>query len=102
MATTASERQDYESYKFGGTAPDSIYVKTLDQHDASNPLPVSQLNSLITDVYDYIALTYVSAGNGIGEIETVTYKSGGSAGTTVGVLTISYNSNNKISSVTKS
>jgi hypothetical protein len=50
MATTASERQDYESYKFGGTAPDSIYVKTLDQHDASNPLPVSSVQHTSSDL----------------------------------------------------
>lgn len=31
--------------------------------------------------YDYIALTYVAAGNGTGEIETVTFKTGGSGGT---------------------
>ncbi len=51
--------------------------------------------------YDYIALTYVATGNGTGEIETVVYKTGGSGGTTVATLTIAYNSDNKISSVTK-
>lgn len=51
--------------------------------------------------YDYIVLTYVATGNGTGEIETVVYKTGGSGGTTVATLTIAYNSDNKISSVTK-
>src|SRR3989338_1775061 len=51
--------------------------------------------------YDYIALTYVSSGNGQGEIETVTYKKGGASGTTVAVLTLTYNSENEIATITK-
>lgn len=51
--------------------------------------------------YDYIALTYVSSGNGQGEIETVTYKKGGASGTTVTVLTLTYNSENEIATITK-
>jgi hypothetical protein len=52
--------------------------------------------------YDYLALTYVTVGNGIGEIETVTYKTGGVSGTTVAVLTLAYDVNNNLVSVTKS
>lgn len=51
--------------------------------------------------YDYIALTYVSSGNGQGEIETVTYKKGGASGTTVAVLTLTYNSDNEIATITR-
>lgn len=51
--------------------------------------------------YDYIALTYVSAGNGAGEIETVVYKTGGSAGTITATLTLAYDANNNITSITK-
>ena len=51
--------------------------------------------------YDYIALTYVSSGSGVGEIQTVTYKNGGSSGTIQAVLTIVYNASNEISSITK-
>ena len=51
--------------------------------------------------YDYIALTYVAAGNGAGEIETVTYKSGGAGGSTVATLTLAYDVNDKLSTVTK-
>lgn len=56
---------------------------------------------LVPDSYDYVALTYVSAGNGIGEIETATYKTGGSGGTTVAVLTLAYDANSNLTSVTK-
>lgn len=52
--------------------------------------------------YDYIALTYVPSGNGVGEIETVTYKTGGASGTTLATLTLSYDGSNKLSSVTAS
>jgi hypothetical protein len=52
--------------------------------------------------HDYIALTYVAAGNGAGEIETVTYKQGGAGGDTVAVLTLTYDGNNNLASVTKS
>ena len=52
--------------------------------------------------YDYIALTYVASGNGAGEIETATFKTGGASGTTIATLTLAYDANNKLSSVTKS
>lgn len=51
--------------------------------------------------YDYIALTYVAAGNGVGEVETATFKTGGSGGTTIAILTLTYNVAGEISSVTK-
>lgn len=51
--------------------------------------------------YDYIALTYVASGNGTGEIETATYKNGGASGETVAILTITYNSDNEIATVTR-
>ena len=57
--------------------------------------------SLVTSLHDYIALTYVAAGNGAGEIETAVFKTGGSGGTTVATLTLAYNADNEISSVTK-
>lgn len=57
---------------------------------------------LVSENYDYIALTYVAAGDGIGEIETVTYKQGGAGGTTVATLTLAYDSDDNLSSVTRS
>lgn len=52
--------------------------------------------------HNYIALTYVAAGNGEGEVETVVYKTGGSGGTTVATLTLAYNASHEVSSVTQS
>lgn len=87
---------------------------TMRTVSAAKPLPatlaagtaaigkVIRSNVLIPADYDYIALTYVAAGNGAGEIQTATYKTGGSGGTTVGTLTLAYNADNEISSITKS
>lgn len=52
--------------------------------------------------FDYYELTYVAAGNGLGEIETIIYKTGGSGGVTVATITIAYNADDEILSVTKS
>lgn len=49
--------------------------------------------------HDEIAMTYVTAGNGVGEIETVVYKL---ATVTQATLTLSYDSNNKLNGVVKS
>ena len=60
------------------------------------------LNSLTLDekAYDTIELTYVAPGNnGAGEVETVIYKDGLD---TIYTLTLAYNSDNKLISVTRS
>jgi hypothetical protein len=57
--------------------------------------------NLVPETFDYIALTYVAAGNGAGEIETVTYKTGGAAGSTVATLTLAYDASDRISTVTR-
>lgn len=70
--------------------------------DTDGKLQVDTLAGFEIPAHNYIALTYVAAGNGTGEIETVTYKSGGGAGTTVATLTLTYDSSNRIATVTKS
>jgi len=56
---------------------------------------------LVPTAFDYIALTYVAAGNGVGEVETAIFKTGGSGGTTVATLTLTYNASNEVATVTK-
>lgn len=56
---------------------------------------------LVPEEFDYQAITYVTSGDGIGEIETVTYKTGGAGGTTVATLTLAYDANDRLASVTK-
>ena len=62
---------------------------------------VQDIAGLYIPSHDYVALTYVAHGNGAGEIQTITYKDGGHSGTTVAVLTLSYNTANQLTSVTK-
>ena len=62
---------------------------------------VQDIAGLYIPPHDYFSLTYVAAGNGLGEIETVTYKSGGASGITVAITTLAYDSNNKLISITK-
>lgn len=71
--------------------------------ESNDSLRVRQIaGNLVTEKYDYIALTYVTSGDGVGEIETVTYKTGGAGGTTVATLTLAYNGDDKLESVTRS
>jgi len=49
--------------------------------------------------YDYADVTYVAAGNGAGEIETVTCYTGGSGGTQLCVLTCGYDANDDLISI---
>jgi hypothetical protein len=58
--------------------------------------------SLVPEQFDYQDLTYVLAGNGIGEVSTVVYKQGGSGGTTVATVTLTYDAQNRVSTVTRS
>ena len=56
MATNASQREDNEAYKFGGTQPNQIFVKTSltdsngDAIDSSNPLPVDNEAGISNDL----------------------------------------------------
>lgn len=60
---------------------------------------VSLGGTLVPEKYDQIDLTYVAAGNGVGEVETATYFLDGSQ---IAVLTLSYDASNRLSSVVRS
>lgn len=65
-----------------------------------NPLPTSTVSNLVSEEHDSIELTYVAPGsNGEGEIETATYKNGA---TVVATLTLSYDAQGRIVSITRS
>ena len=55
-------------------------------------------NSLVPSAYDYIHLAY----NSDGDIQTVTYKTGGASGTAIATLTLAYDSDKNLQTVTKS
>lgn len=62
-------------------------------------LTTYDIAKLVPKAFDYFTATYVAAGNGAGKIETVIYKTGGASGTTVATVTITYNANDRISTV---
>jgi len=59
---------------------------------------VIALSSLTPEKYDYIHLAY----NADGDIQTVTYKSGGASGTTIATLYLAYDSDKNLQTVTRS
>jgi hypothetical protein len=67
-----------------------------------NSLNARLAGNLVPEEFDYLAFTYVAAGNGAGEIETVTYRTGGAAGTIVATLTLGYDAQDRLASVTRS
>ena len=79
-----------------------IRKQVIENADGTLAQRTVNVANLITQAYDYISLTYVAAGNGAGEIETVTYKTGGAAGTTVATLTLTYDASNRILDITRS
>jgi len=73
---------------------------TLDSGDVATEATLQSVAGLVTSAFDYVAVTYVTSGFGVGEIETTTYKTGGASGTTVATLTLTYDSNSRLSTVT--
>lgn len=55
----------------------------------------------VTEAHDYKSFTYVASGDGAGQVETVTYRLGGAAGTIVAVQTLTYDAQNRVTSVAK-
>lgn len=55
--------------------------------------------SLVPEKFDELALTYVTSGDGLGEIQTVTYKLNGN---TIATLTLTYNVSSKLIGVVRS
>jgi len=74
-------------------------VELADYATASNQLPddhnVQVSNQLVPEKYDYIGLVYTGS-----NLTTVTFKTGGSGGTTVATLTLAY-TGSVLDSVTK-
>ena len=88
------------------TIPGAATETTLQQVEANTSATATELanklaGALVTSAFDYIALTYVPSGPGVGEVQTAVYKSGGALGTTVATLTLAYDGSNRLSSVTK-
>ena len=83
-----------------GDTPTEAATSTSAKQDTQTTLLQGIAGFTVTG-YDYIALTYVAAGNGAGEIETAIFKTGGAGGTTIATLTLTYNASNEVATVTK-
>lgn len=59
----------------------------------------SVANSLVPSEYDYINLLY--SGVAVSNLVTVLFKDGGASGPTISTLTLGYDMNNNLSTVTK-
>lgn len=81
---------------------DDIITELQDQETLLTSLDDRVAASLVPEAHDHITISYVTSGNGIGEIETVVYRTGGAGGTIVATLTLAYDANDNLSSVTKS
>lgn len=78
---------------------DATQTEILEHDNDKNAKRVLTFSPMVPEDYDQIDLSYVTAGsNGAGEIEFVTYKKNT---TTVAILQLSYNSDNKLTSVTR-
>lgn len=88
------------------TSLDSINTSLTNIDTSLNSVETSSTNldqkiaaALVVEKHDYLAITYVGVTT---DIDTVTYKDGGAAGTVVATLTMGYDGNGRLQSVTKS
>jgi len=72
-------------------------ITEKDARVASSGALQVQIEGLQIPAHDYIGLSYTGD-----NLTTVTYKTGGSGGTTVATLTLAYDGSNNLTSVTKS
>jgi hypothetical protein len=77
------------------TGPVTVSNEVEVKNDSGNPIPV--VTGLEIPEHDYIDLSYTGS-----NLTGVVYKTGGSAGTTVATLTLAYDGNDNLISVTKS
>jgi len=88
-----------------GTAKAKIGIRSVDGTDI-NPATEDKQDDIITALgfvagfripaYDYLSFIYTS-----GNLTGIIYKSGSSGGATVATLTLAYNSDNELTSITK-
>lgn len=62
----------------------------------SGTRPVITMADFNTPLHDYVACTYTGS-----NLTQLVYKTGGSGGTTVATITLAYDGNNRVTSITK-
>ena len=78
---------------------DSVTAAQGDPSTSANAWPVADVHKLVPKQFDHITLTYVGTTD---YVQTATYRTGGAGGTVVAVLTIVYDGDFRITSVTRS
>jgi len=84
-----------------GSKLDSTQVLKEAFDDTTGKLEVLSTEASVGADYDHQTLTYVTAGNGIGEVGTITYRTGGAAGTIVATVTLTYDASNRVSTIAR-
>ncbi len=77
--------------------PDGKYYPAVQQVGGPNGGPIPCVEGLSIPEHDYISCTYTGS-----NLTGVVYKLGGSSGTTVATLVLTYDGSNNLTSVTKS
>ena len=86
-----------ENLKVTVAGSGGITIGTVDQGNAGTQAwPVLPVNTLIPAEFDYVSLSPTGTNP-----TTITYKTGGSGGTTVATLTLTYDANNNVQTVTR-
>ena len=101
-STSANQALQLTEATTSNTKLDTVIASLANVESDIDELNARSAGALIPTFFDYVALSYVAAGNGTGEIETAIYKSGGAGGSTVGTLTLAYDGSDRLSTVTKS
>lgn len=93
-----SEGNIIDPMSTGSITIDSVTVSNEVEvtNDEGSPIPVS-IPGLQIPSHDYVALSYTGS-----NLTGVTFKTGGSGGTTVATLALTYDGNNNLTSVTRS
>lgn len=113
LATSALQQLQLDELQDINTGVDNVATSTANIETSTANIETSVDNvdtnttalnekvaaSLVPEKHDYIALTYVGATT---DVQTVTYKDGGSGGTIVATLTLGYDGSNRLTSVTRS
>jgi hypothetical protein len=93
-AVLAAERPDGSFTDINATQGGNLKI-SLEEVNGIDPIPV--VSGLEIPPHDYVGMTYTGS-----NLTGVTYKTGGSGGTTVATLTLAYDGNDNLTSVTKS
>jgi hypothetical protein len=80
----------------GRTLDSSTDSVTVEQGVTSTPWSVAEQNVLVPEQFDYIELAYTST-----LLTSATYKQGGSGGTTVATLALTYDVDSNLETVTR-